>query len=71
MKRIVINTLLAAVISLGVVTPGALAQRHGYRCRERYDFAVRTANRFRGPERRIRMAQARREYNECRRRAGR
>lgn len=70
MKSFVTKTALILVLMFGILSPVALGQRHGgygRRCRMQYDRAVRQANRVRGPERRARLEQARREYNECRR----
>lgn len=70
MKSFLTKTALILVLLLSVITPVALGQRHGRndrRCQIEYNRAVRAASRVRGPERRARLAQARREYNECRR----
>ena len=71
MKSFLTKTALILVLLLSVITPVALGQRYGgndRRCRIEYNRAVRAANRARGPERRARLAQARREYNDCTRR---
>lgn len=71
MKSLLTKTALILVLLLGVLSPVALGQRHGgndRRCRMQYNRAVRAASRVRGPERRVRFEQARREYRECRRR---
>jgi hypothetical protein len=71
MKNSLIKATLLLVLLLGVITPVAMGQRHGRndrRCRMEYNRAVREANRTHGPGRRARLAQARREYNDCTRR---
>lgn len=71
MKRTLITITLSLVMLFGVFSSSALGQRrrghHGNRCQMQYNIAVRQANRLRGPARRVRLAEARREYNECRR----
>jgi hypothetical protein len=69
MKSFLTKTALILVLLLGVISPVAMGQRHGgndRRCRMEYNRAVRAANRVRGPERRVRLEQARREYSDCR-----
>jgi hypothetical protein len=71
MKSFLTKTALILVLLLAVLSPVALGQRYGEydrRCRIEYNRAVRAANRVRGPGRRARLEQARREYFECRRR---
>lgn len=71
MKSLLTKAALILVLLLGVLSPVALGQRYrgnnDRRCRMEYNRAVRAANRVRGPERRVRLEQARKEYRECRR----
>ncbi len=71
MKRILINSALVAAIIFGAFSSDAIAQRRHRECREQYNAAVRVARLLRGRERRIQVIRARREFNECRRRARR
>lgn len=71
MKRTLISTTLALVFIFGAFSSDALAQRHNRVCQMRYNAELRSARHLRGPARRIRMREARREYNECMRRGRR
>jgi hypothetical protein len=75
MKRTLIHLLLLVVLVGGILVPSALAQRGRrdraeYRaCETTYRDAIRAARGLPYRQRRIRMNEARRERNDCRRRA--
>ena len=75
MKRTLIHLLLLAIMVGSFLVPSALAQR-GRRdrddtraCQQTYRDAVRAARGLPFRQRRIRMNEARRERNDCMRRA--
>ena len=75
MKRTLIHLLLLVVLVGSILAPSALAQRdrrdrQEYRaCEATYRDAVRAARGLPYRQRRIRMNEARRERNDCMRRA--
>lgn len=69
MRTLLTKITLIAILMFGVLSPVAMGQRHDSdrRCRIEYNRAVRQANRLHGPAKRAQLAEARREYNDCRR----
>jgi hypothetical protein len=72
MKRALIQVALSTVLACCIGSPVALAKRHSpahkaavQRCKEEYKAAERQAMLFRGRERKIRMAEAKRALRQC------
>jgi len=69
-RTLLTKTTLIAILMFGFLSPVAMGQRRhdsDRRCRFEYNRAVRQANHLRGPAKRAQLAEARREYNDCRR----
>ena len=69
MKRTLIQVALLVALALSLVSVTAMGQGHRRGaagvCKERYRAAIRGARYLRGHDRRIRIAEAKRERREC------
>jgi hypothetical protein len=66
MKSALSKIMLSLLIISGLTATSALAGARDHHCRDEYNRKVREAKHLHGRERSEKLAQAKREYNECR-----